>query len=111
MNNKGLSPVVASIILIAVCVAVSIGVATWMGAITFTFMDSDVEKECFRSIEWFETVQEALEWAINEAPHKIETYSKFLGYDGINVTRHEIIVRPNPSGGYHVIISFYGVEE
>jgi len=33
-----LSPVVAAIILIAVTVAVSIAVAAWMGALTFTFM-------------------------------------------------------------------------
>ena len=37
-NVKALSPVVASIILIAVTVAVSIAVAAWMGALTFTFM-------------------------------------------------------------------------
>jgi flagellin-like protein len=36
-NVKALSPVVASIILIAVTVAVSIVVAAWMGALTFTF--------------------------------------------------------------------------
>jgi len=36
-NKKALSPVVASIILIAVTVAVSIAVAAWMGALTFTF--------------------------------------------------------------------------
>ena len=34
---KALSPVVASIILIAVTVAVSIAVAAWMGALTFSF--------------------------------------------------------------------------
>ena len=39
-NKKALSPVVASIILIAVTVAVSIAVAAWMGALTFSFMGS-----------------------------------------------------------------------
>jgi flagellin-like protein len=34
-SRKALSPVVASIILIAVTVAVSIAVAAWMGALTF----------------------------------------------------------------------------
>ena len=38
--KKALSPVVASIILIAVTVAVSIAVAAWMGALTFSFMGS-----------------------------------------------------------------------
>jgi flagellin-like protein len=37
-NRKALSPVVASIILIAVTVAVSIAVAAWMGALTIGFM-------------------------------------------------------------------------
>ncbi len=36
-SRKALSPVVATIILIAVTVAVSIAVAAWMGALTFTF--------------------------------------------------------------------------
>jgi len=39
--RKALSPVVASIILIAVTVAVSIAVAAWMGALTFTFMGTE----------------------------------------------------------------------
>jgi flagellin-like protein len=36
-SRKALSPVVASIILIAVTIAVSIAVAAWMGALTFNF--------------------------------------------------------------------------
>ena len=40
-SKKALSPVVASIILIAVTVAVSIAVAAWMGALTFTFMKAE----------------------------------------------------------------------
>jgi flagellin-like protein len=43
-NRKALSPVVASIILIAVTVAVSIAVAAWMGALTFTFMGTEQVK-------------------------------------------------------------------
>jgi len=39
-STKALSPVVASIILIAVTVAVSIAVAAWMGALSFSFMGS-----------------------------------------------------------------------
>jgi flagellin-like protein len=39
-SRKALSPVVASIILIAVTVAVSIAVAAWMGALTTGFMGS-----------------------------------------------------------------------
>src|SRR3972149_641433 len=40
-NTKALSPVVASIILIAVTVAVSIAVAAWMGALTIGFMATE----------------------------------------------------------------------
>jgi flagellin-like protein len=39
-SRKALSPVVASIILIAVTVAVSLTVAAWTGALTFGFMGS-----------------------------------------------------------------------
>jgi flagellin-like protein len=43
-SRKALSPVVASIILIAVTVAVSIAVAAWMGALTFNFMATEEVK-------------------------------------------------------------------
>jgi flagellin-like protein len=43
-NAKALSPVVASIILIAVTVAVSIAVAAWMGALTVGFMNTEQVK-------------------------------------------------------------------
>jgi flagellin-like protein len=39
-SKKALSPVVASIILIAVTVAVGLAVAAWAGALTFGFMGS-----------------------------------------------------------------------
>lgn len=42
-NAKALSPVVASIILIAVTVAVSVAVAAWMGGMTIGFMGSSEE--------------------------------------------------------------------
>ena len=40
-SRRALSPVVASIILIAVTVAVSIAVAAWMGALTFSFTNTE----------------------------------------------------------------------
>jgi flagellin-like protein len=49
-SRKALSPVVASIILIAVTVAVSIAVAAWMGALTFNFMGT--EQVTFTGYEW-----------------------------------------------------------
>jgi flagellin-like protein len=47
---KALSPVVASIILIAVTVAVSIAVAAWMGALTFSF--TATEQLTFSDYSW-----------------------------------------------------------
>jgi len=41
INRKALSPVVASIILIAVIVSVSIAVAAWMGVLFFTFTNTE----------------------------------------------------------------------
>ena len=40
-NSKALSPVIASIILIAVVVAVSIAATMWMGSMSFNFMEVD----------------------------------------------------------------------
>jgi len=37
-DKKGLSPVIAAIILILVTVVVAVAVVAWMGALTFTFM-------------------------------------------------------------------------
>lgn len=39
-NGRALSPVIAAIILMAATVAVSIAVAAWMGALTFTFTET-----------------------------------------------------------------------
>jgi flagellin-like protein len=53
--KKALSPVVASIILIAVTVAVSIAVAAWMGALTFSFMGTEqltISKITWTSTPW-----------------------------------------------------------
>lgn len=50
-SKKALSPVVASIILIAVTVAVSIAVAAWMGALTFSFMGG-TEQVRISYVQW-----------------------------------------------------------
>ncbi len=61
-NAKALSPVVASIILIAVTVAVSIAVAAWMGQMTTGFMQTEqltVKTPVFASASPFYTVSAA----------------------------------------------------
>jgi flagellin-like protein len=50
---KALSPVVASIILIAVTVAVSIAVAVWMGALSTGFMAT--EQVSITNVQWDST--------------------------------------------------------
>ena len=60
-NAKALSPVVASIILIAVTVAVSIAVAAWMGALTVGFMDT--EQVAFSNVS-FDTDAETISFSL-----------------------------------------------
>ncbi|MGQ9641246.1 MAG: archaellin/type IV pilin N-terminal domain-containing protein [Candidatus Bathycorpusculaceae bacterium] len=54
-SKKALSPVVASIILIAVTVAVSIAVAAWMGALSFMFMGGAEQLEVGTPWGWSST--------------------------------------------------------
>ena len=54
-SKKALSPVVASIILIAVTVAVSIAVAAWMGALTIGFMGT--EEVRITNVEFLDSTQ------------------------------------------------------
>jgi flagellin-like protein len=49
-SKKALSPVIATIILIAVTVAVSLAVAAWMGALTFSF--TTTEQLTYTSYLW-----------------------------------------------------------
>jgi flagellin-like protein len=49
-SKKALSPVIATIILIAVTVAVSLAVAAWMGALTFSF--TSTEQITYTSYTW-----------------------------------------------------------
>jgi len=51
-SKKALSPVVASIILIAVTVAVSIAVAAWMGALSFSFMNNGEQLQLGTPYGW-----------------------------------------------------------
>jgi len=51
-SRKALSPVVASIILIAVTVAVSIAVAAWMGALSFSFMGGSEQLQVGTPYGW-----------------------------------------------------------
>jgi flagellin-like protein len=51
-NRKALSPVVASVILIAATVAVSIAVAVWSGVLTFSFMNNEEQMQLGTPYGW-----------------------------------------------------------
>jgi flagellin-like protein len=78
--KKALSPVVASIILIAVTVAVSIAVAAWMGALTFSFMGT--EQLTLSKITW--------NWNSNST---LRTFTIYVNNTGTkDVTINQILV-------------------
>jgi flagellin-like protein len=87
-SRKALSPVVASIILIAVTVAVSIAVAAWMGALTFSFMG--VEKLTISKITWIWTTAPATRTFVinvNNTGTKDLTINQVLvNYAGVTTT-------------------------
>ena len=57
-NSKGLSPVIASIILIAVTVAVSVVVAAWMGGMTIGLM-GNAEQATITNLGFFDSATAA----------------------------------------------------
>jgi len=87
-SRKALSPVVASIILIAVTVAVSIAVAAWMGALTFSFMGT--EQLRISKITWTWNTDPALRTFVinvNNTGTKDMTISQVLvNYAGVTGT-------------------------
>jgi hypothetical protein len=79
-----LSPVVAAIILIAVTVAVSIAVAAWMGALTFTFMET--EQLTYTEVD-FGTVNTTIALTVENTGTSdvVVTKAKVIGY-GVDET-------------------------
>jgi len=73
-SKKALSPVVASIILIAVTVAVSIAVAAWMGALTFTFTKTEELK--ITGVAWKGTTTKTVEISVTNTGASTVTLSK-----------------------------------
>jgi len=73
LNRKGLSPVVAALILFAVAVAVSLAVAVWMRSLTYGFMDN---------------------------PYKFDDTADNPGSNPGNSTAHNSTV---PSGDLHIV--------
>jgi flagellin-like protein len=88
-SKKALSPVVASIILIAVTVAVSIAVAAWMGALTFSFMGT--EQLTISKITWVKNANFTIT-VINSGTKDVTINQILVNYAGVASTS----VKPTP---------------
>jgi flagellin-like protein len=91
-NSKGLSPVIASIILIAVTVAVSVVVAAWMGGMTIGFM-GNAEQASITNIAFVDGTPDTLQVMVTNSgstPAKIS--SAFI--NGADVTSTMVPVAP-----------------
>jgi flagellin-like protein len=83
-NRRALSPVIAAIILMAATVAVSVAVAAWMGALTFTFT---------------ETAQlEILGCTFNDVtPRTVTVAVENTGTTDLTISKYKIGVRGTPT--------------
>ncbi|MCJ7559131.1 hypothetical protein MUO79_00755 [Candidatus Bathyarchaeota archaeon] len=100
-SRKALSPVVASIILIAVTVAVSIAVAAWMGALTIGFMGGSEQVE-LRSIAFSATGSPAVNNNITVAVKNTGTSAVTIQEVWVN-NADKTSVSANTAGGTLVI--------
>jgi flagellin-like protein len=87
-SKKALSPVVASIILIAVTVAVSIAVAAWMGALTIGFMGT--EEVRITNVE-FLSASQAQVTAKNTGSIDVTLTEAYVGNNAANATGLTVI--------------------
>jgi flagellin-like protein len=85
-SRKALSPVIASIILVAVTVAVSIAVAAWMGALTFSFTKTDqfnVASVVFKGTSPYTLINMSIQntgsssWTISTSPAQVNSFTNF----------------------------------
>ncbi|HTY74642.1 MAG TPA: archaellin/type IV pilin N-terminal domain-containing protein, partial [Candidatus Nanoarchaeia archaeon] len=89
-NAKALSPVVASIILIAVTVAVSVAVAAWMGGMTLGFMQTEQVKVQTPS---FDTTAKTVTIDVSNSGTQAVVLSK-VSINGIDVTTASDLAAP-----------------
>jgi flagellin-like protein len=93
-NSKALSPVVASIILIAVTVAVSVVVAAWMGGMSLGLM-GNAEQATITNIA-FDTTNDAITATVtNTGPGTITFVNVYL--NGVSPASTEYAVSPSPT--------------
>ncbi len=91
-NSKALSPVIASIILIAVTVAVSVVVAAWMGGMTIGFM-GNAEQVSITNIAFVSDTTDTLEILVTNSGSTPATVSKAF-INGVAVAATDMTVDP-----------------
>jgi flagellin-like protein len=111
-SKKALSPVVASIILIAVTVAVSLAVAVWMGALTGGFMSSGEKIKVGTPYGW--TAKSVTVYVINDGGTTVKIIAAKVqgGPSGTNYVDEYIDVNPDveiaPKAGRPITINITG---
>jgi flagellin-like protein len=101
-SRKALSPVVASIILIAVTVAVSIAVAAWMGALTFSFMGT--EQLTISTLTWND-LNTAFTIRVDNTGTKDVTITQIqVNYGTTGVTQPDGVPLPLKASAYTTLI-------
>jgi len=105
-SRKALSPVVASIILIAVTVAVSIAVAAWMGALSFGFMATEELKITNMQFGTYTNgTQTMLVTMLNSGTNPV-TITEVHINNGVNLLQAQFTVNANSNGNANVTQSW-----
>jgi flagellin-like protein len=104
-SKKALSPVVASIILIAVTVAVSLAVAVWMGSLTTGQMVQ--EKISFVSYQWATPGTTTVPWVIIKIKNIGDSASSIqeIRIDNVAVSTHNVTLPYSLEKGYVLAIN------
>jgi len=108
-SRKALSPVVAAIILIAVTVAVSIAVAAWMGALTFTFMKTEELKTISHTWDSTGTINEYVDLTLKNTGTGALSITSVRVNDASNGTITTVTVNPGASTTLRVLASSFSL--
>jgi flagellin-like protein len=101
-STKALSPVVASIILIAVTVAVSIAVAAWMGALTIGFMGTEEVK--VTGVTFF-TANSTATLAVQNTGTSPVTLTEAHINNGADVLATDVTIQPNAATSINIPVA------
>jgi archaeal type IV pilus assembly protein PilA len=101
-NAKALSPVVASIILIAVTVAVSVVVAAWMGGMTIGLMGS-AEQVSITNVEFDKTNEAMLVTVSNSGSTTVTINNVYVNGVSATLAYASPTPSPAPSPAYSIV--------